>query len=112
MGEVYLARDSRLSRNVALKIIAPGSSDDALRRRRFEAEARAASSLNHPNIITVHDFGSIDGISYIVSELVEGESLRHLIHRGPLAIRKLLEFAVQWPTDLQRLTKPDLFIVI
>jgi serine/threonine protein kinase len=100
MGEVYLARDSRLSRNVALKIIAPGSSDDALRRRRFEAEARAASSLNHPNIITVHDFGSTDGISYIVSELVEGESLRNLIHRGPIPIRQLLELAVQMADGL------------
>jgi serine/threonine protein kinase len=100
MGEVYLARDSRLSRNVALKIIAPGSNDDASRRRRFEAEARAASSLNHPNIITVHDFGSTDGISYIVSELVEGESLRHLIHRGPIPIRQLLELAVQMADGL------------
>lgn len=100
MGEVYLARDSRLSRNVALKIIAPGSSDDAIRRRRFESEARAASSLNHPNIITVHDFGSLDGISYIVSELVEGESLRNLIHRGPIPIRQLLELAVQMADGL------------
>ena len=100
MGEVYLARDSRLSRHVALKIIAPGSSDDALRRRRFEAEARAASSLNHPNIITVHDFGSVDGISYIVSELVEGESLRNLIHRGSIPIRQLLELAVQMADGL------------
>jgi serine/threonine protein kinase len=100
MGEVYLARDSRLSRNVALKIIAPGSSDDAIRRRRFEAEARAASSLNHPNIITVHDFGSMDGISYIVSELVEGESFRNLIHRGPIPMRQLLELAVQMADGL------------
>lgn len=95
MGEVYLAHDSRLDRNVALKVISPASSNDVTRRRRFTAEARAASSLNHPNIITVHDFGSADGISYIVSELIEGESLRNLIQRGPIPIRELLEIAIQ-----------------
>ncbi len=101
MGEVYVARDERLNRNVALKIITSGSSDDVARQRRFTVEARAASSLNHPNIITVHDFGSADGISYIVSELVDGESLRHLIKRGPLPIRKLLEIGVQIADGLE-----------
>jgi serine/threonine protein kinase len=95
MGEVYRARDSRLDREVALKIITPEAADDPTRQRRFEREARAASSLNHPNILTVHDFGSDSGISYIVSELLEGESLRQVIDRGPLAIRKLLDICVQ-----------------
>lgn len=95
MGEVYIARDTRLNRNVALKIIASGSSDDALRQRRFTVEARAASALNHPHIITVHDFGSADGISYIVSELIDGESLRDIIKRGPLPAKRMLEVAVQ-----------------
>src|SRR5438477_9271868 len=95
MGEVYRARDSRLDREVALKIISPEAADDPNRQRRFEREARAASSLNHPNILTVHDFGSDCGISYIVSELLEGESLRQVIDRGPIPVRRLLDISVQ-----------------
>ena len=95
MGEVYVARDSRLSRNVALKILPSGLPTDATRRRRFVQEARSASALNHPNIVTIHDFGTVDGISYIVSELVDGESLRTLIQREPLPIGKLLDLATQ-----------------
>jgi serine/threonine protein kinase/Tol biopolymer transport system component len=95
MGEVYLARDSRLNRNVALKIISSESTNDETRRRRFTQEARSASALNHPNIVTIHDFGTVDGISYIVSELVDGESLRTLIRRGPLAMRELLDITIQ-----------------
>ena len=101
MGEVYIAHDARLNRNVALKIITAGSSADATRQRRFTVEARAASALNHPNIITVHDFGSSDGISYIVSELVDGNSLRSIINRGPLPVRELLEIAVQIADGLE-----------
>jgi serine/threonine protein kinase len=94
MGEVFVARDSRLSRNVAIKIISDETSDPG-RRKRFIQEARSASALNHPNIVTVHDFGTADGISYIVSELVEGESLRTVLRRGSLSFRKLLDLAVQ-----------------
>jgi Serine/threonine protein kinase len=95
MGEVYRARDSRLDRDVALKIIPHEASGDAARQKRFEREAKAVSALNHPNILTVHDIGSQDGISYIVSELVDGESLRKLLQRGPLSMRKLLDLAIQ-----------------
>ena len=95
MGEVYVAHDSRLSRNVALKILPSGMPTDAIRRKRFIQEARSASSLNHPNIVTIHDFGTVDGISYIVSELVDGEPLRTLIQQGPLPIGKLLDLAIQ-----------------
>ena len=95
MGQVYLARDSRLNRNVAIKVITAESGADEVKRRRFTQEARAASSLNHPNIVTVHDFGTEDGMSYIVSELVEGESLRAIIKRGPLALGQLVEVAIQ-----------------
>jgi serine/threonine protein kinase len=95
MGQVYLARDSRLNRNVAIKVITAESGADEAKRRRFAQEARAASSLNHPNIVTVHDFGTDDGVSYIVSELVEGESLRAIIKRGSLALRQLVEIAIQ-----------------
>jgi eukaryotic-like serine/threonine-protein kinase len=95
MGDVYLARDSRLSRNVAMKVISDANGADAARRRRFVQEARAASALNHPNIVTIHDFGSSDGISYIISELVEGESLREVIKRGPVPLQRLLAIATQ-----------------
>src|SRR5690349_23227387 len=95
MGEVYVARDSRLSRNVALKILPSGLPTDATRKRRFIQEARSASALNHPNIVTIHDFGTVDGISYIVSEVVDGESLRVFIQQGPFPMGRLLNLAVQ-----------------
>jgi eukaryotic-like serine/threonine-protein kinase len=95
MGEVYLARDSRLSRQVAIKTISAESEADPERRSRFVQEARAASSLNHPNIVTIHDFGTENGISYIVTELIDGESLRTMIDRGALPMRRLLDIAIQ-----------------
>ena len=94
MGDVYRARDSRLSRNVAIKVISEAEVDEG-RRRRFVQEARAASALNHPNIVTIHDFGTENGLSYIVAELVEGESLRSLINRGAVPLRELLDIAIQ-----------------
>jgi Tol biopolymer transport system component len=95
MGEVYRARDSRLGRDVALKILPAEFAGNADRRRRFEQESRAASALSHPNIVAVYDVGDQDGVSYIVSELVEGESLRDLIDRGPVPLRKAIEIAAQ-----------------
>ena len=95
MGDVYRARDTRLNRVVALKTLPPEVADDPRRRQRFESEARAASALSHPNIVTVHDVGNEDGIAFLVSELVEGESLRALLARGPLRPRQALEIAVQ-----------------
>src|SRR5271170_4472940 len=94
MGEVYRARDSRLNRDVAIKVLRDdGVSADL--RSRFEREARAVAALNHPNIIAVHDFGIEDGQQYIVSELLEGESLRSLLHGKPLPVRKLIDIAAQ-----------------
>jgi Tol biopolymer transport system component len=95
MGEVYRARDTRLGRDVALKVLPAGVADDPSRGARFEQEARSASALNHPNIIAVYDLGAGDGVAYIVTELVEGESLRALFNRGPVAVRKLLDIGVQ-----------------
>jgi serine/threonine protein kinase/Tol biopolymer transport system component len=95
MGEVYRAHDTRLQRDVAVKILPADSADDPERVRRFEKEARAVSALNHPNILTVHDFGADSGIQYIVSELLEGESLRKLLAQGPLSRRQILDIAVQ-----------------
>jgi eukaryotic-like serine/threonine-protein kinase len=93
MGEVHRARDTRLGREVAIKTLPPGLSDQPERLRRFETEARAASLLSHPNILTVHDIGTADGQPYIVSELLEGENLRERLTRGPLPPRKSVEIA-------------------
>jgi len=80
MGEVYLAFESRLNRRVALKILPPEFVADAERVARFEREARAVSALNHPNLVTIHDLGSLDGLHYIAMEYVEGRTLRELLN--------------------------------
>jgi Tol biopolymer transport system component len=95
MGEVYRARDSRLKREVALKILPAEFAKDSSRRARFEQEAHAAAALNHPNIVALFDIGEHGDIAYIVTELVSGETLSSLIERGPINIRKLLDIAVQ-----------------
>src|SRR5437667_8848647 len=85
MGEVYLARDPQLGRDVAVKVLPSTYSDDAERLHRFEQEACAASALNHPNILSIYDIGTHDGSPYVVSELLEGESLKKRLGDGPLA---------------------------
>jgi serine/threonine protein kinase/Tol biopolymer transport system component len=95
MGEVYRARDPRLAREVALKILPASFSSDRERLRRFERESRAASALSHPSIVTVYDVGSEGETSYIVMELVQGRTLRELLLSGPLPLRKLLPVAAQ-----------------
>ncbi len=95
MGEVYRARDTRLNRTVALKILPSQVAADPSRRQRFEQEARAASALNHPNIVSVYDIGEQAGLAYIVSELIEGESLREVLQRGPLPISRVIDVAGQ-----------------
>ncbi len=95
MGEVYLAHDARLDRNVAVKLLPPDFASDEDRLRRFEQEAKATSALNHPNILTVHDIGEHDGNPYIVSELLEGEELRERLDEGPIPLRKVTEYAQQ-----------------
>jgi Tol biopolymer transport system component len=95
MGQVWRAKDARLNRSVAVKVLPPDVAGDTVRRERFEQEARALGALNHPNIVAVYDIGQSDGQAYIVSELVEGESLRAAIERGPITGRKLLDIATQ-----------------
>ena len=95
MGEVYRARDSRLDRDIAIKLIPEALAGDANRVRRFEQEARAAGQLNHPNILSVYDVGVDSGRPYIVSELLEGRSLRDTLRDGPLPWRKAVFFARQ-----------------
>ncbi len=95
MGEVYLARDERLGRDVAVKVLPADFAGDADRLRRFEQESRAAGMLNHPNILTVYDTGKHDGSAFIVTELLEGEELREHLDDGALPARKAVDFARQ-----------------
>jgi serine/threonine protein kinase/Tol biopolymer transport system component len=95
MGEVYRARDSRLGRDVAIKVLPASSSADADRLQRFEQEARAAAALNHPNILALYDIGHADGGPYLVTELLAGETLRASLEGGALPARKAIEQAVQ-----------------
>ncbi|HET7452229.1 MAG TPA: serine/threonine-protein kinase, partial [Thermoanaerobaculia bacterium] len=95
MGEVYKARDSRLGREVAVKVLPPDFASDTQRRSRFEQEARAASALNHPNIVTVHDVGASDGHLWVAMELVDGKSLRAILESGRLAVSRCLDFGTQ-----------------
>jgi eukaryotic-like serine/threonine-protein kinase len=95
MGEVYRARDATLGRDVAVKVLPAALSEDADRLRRFQQEAQAAAALNHPNILTIYHVGQHNGTPYIVSELLDGESLRQRIQAGPLPVRKAIDYGIQ-----------------
>src|SRR5262245_20941890 len=95
MGEVYRARDPRLGREVAIKVLPASFSQDADRLRRFEQEAKAAGILNHPNITAVYDIGTHDDAPYVVQELLEGETLRSLLAGGRLPQRRAIDYALQ-----------------
>src|ERR1700757_2546055 len=95
MGEVYRARDTRLDREVAIKVLPESFARDADRLRRFEQEARTVAALNHPNILGVYDIGEHDGSPYIVCELLEGETLREKMREGAMSQRRVLEYAAQ-----------------
>ena len=95
MGEVYRARDTRLGRDVAVKVLPAAVAADPERLRRFEQEARAAGQLNHPNILVLLDVGDHQGVHYVVSELLEGETLRERLGAEPLPVRKALDYALQ-----------------
>jgi Tol biopolymer transport system component len=95
MGEVYRARDTRLDRTVAIKILPAQFSADAVRKQRFEREAKTISSLNHPNICVLHDVGSQDGVDYLVMECVEGETLATHLEKGPLPLEQVLKYGAQ-----------------
>ena len=102
MGVVYKARDTRLNRSVAIKVLPPDQVSDPERKRRFIQEARAASALNHPNIITIHDIGSEGGIDFIVMEYVEGKTLDQLIPRKGMRLNEALKLAVQMADALAK----------
>src|ERR1700731_4666553 len=95
MGEVYRARDTRLERTVAIKILSAQLSSDPIRKQRFEREAKTISSLNHPHICVLHDVGQHDGIDYLVMECVEGETLAKRLEKGPLPLEQVLKFGAQ-----------------
>jgi len=95
MGEVYRARDPRLRRDVAIKVLPSLVSDDPDRLQRFEQEARAAASLNHPNILAIFQMGTYEGAPYLVSELLDGGTLREQLLRGPMPVRRAIDYSVQ-----------------
>jgi serine/threonine protein kinase len=95
MGDVYRARDPRLARDVAIKVLPSTFAQDPDRLQRFEQEARAAGMLNHPNILSIFDIGSMEGSTYLVTEYLEGETLREKLRTGPLSLRKAMDSAVQ-----------------
>jgi serine/threonine protein kinase len=102
MGEVYRARDARLGRDVAIKVLPTGLASTPEARARFEREAKTISQLNHPHICTLHDVGSQDGVDYLVLELVDGETLGERLKRGPLATPELLRIGAQVADALAR----------
>ena len=94
MGEVYRAHDTRLDREVAIKVLPESLTSDPDRLRRFEQEARAAAALNHPNILAVYQMATHDGVSYMVTELLDGETLRERLRHGPVPLRKAIDYAI------------------
>jgi serine/threonine protein kinase len=100
MGDVYRARDPHLHRDVAIKVLPTAFSRDPDRRRRFEREARTAASLNHPNVVAVYDAGIHDGVAFIVTELLDGVTLRHEMNGRALAVRKAVDYAMQIASGL------------
>ncbi len=100
MGEVYRARDTRLDRTVAIKILPATFAGDADRLSRFEHEARLLSTVNHPNLMAIHDVGAQDGVHYLVSEFLEGQTLREKMNAGPLSQRRVIEYALEMAKGL------------
>src|SRR6266498_2961361 len=95
MGEVYKAKDTRLDRHVAIKVLPTTFAHDADWLARFEREAKSVAALSHPNILSIFDFGAHAGRAYAVMELLDGETLRERLTRGPLTVRKTTECAIQ-----------------
>src|SRR6266850_7780676 len=102
MGEVYRAKDTRLDRTVAIKILPAHLSSDPLSKQRFEREAKTISSLNHPHICVLYDVGSQDGVEYLVMECVEGETLTQRLEKGPMPLEQVLKFGAQTADGLDK----------
>src|SRR2546426_10349355 len=95
MGEVYRARDAKLDRDVAIKVLPASVANDADALSRFEREAKAVGGLSHPNILAIHDFGRHEGVVYAVTELLEGETLRGRLDAGPVSQRQAIDYGLQ-----------------
>src|ERR1700724_3832597 len=102
MGEVYRARDTRLDRTVAIKILPAQLSSDRVRKQRFDREAKTISSLNHPHICVLHDVGHQDGIVYLVMECIEGETLAKRLEKGPMPLEQILKYGMQLADALDK----------
>jgi len=102
MGEVYKARDTRLDRTVAVKILPSHLSENREAKQRFDREARTISSLNHPNICTLHDVGEQDGVDYLVMEYLEGETLADRLRKGPLPVDQVLKYGIEICEGLEK----------
>ena len=106
--EVYRAEDSKLGRQVAIKFLPPEFAADERAKRRFLLEARAASALNHPNIVTIYSIEETEGIDFLVMEYIEGETLKSIIDRGPLPVAQLIEIgSYRLPMVLRQLMQQD-----
>src|SRR5437870_2264369 len=112
MGEVYRARYEKLNRDVAIKLLPTALADNSDRLQRFEQEAQAAGALNHPNILAVYDVGMHESAPYVVSELLEGETLRELLDEHAVSPRKAIDYAIQLAHGLAALTIKALSIAI
>jgi serine/threonine protein kinase len=100
MGEVYLARDPKINRDVAIKVLPAAFSENSERLRRFEQEAQAAGAINHPNILSIYDVDTYEGSPYVVSELLDGSNLREQLNSNGLPVRKSLDYALQIASGL------------
>jgi len=105
MGEVYRARDTRLGRDVAIKILPAHLSSNPEVKQRFEGEARAISSLNHPNICTLYDVGHQDGIDFLVMEFLDGETLANRLAKGPMPPEQVLKYGIEICEGLEKAHK-------
>ena len=112
MGEVYLAQDTKLDRKVALKILPPTLAEDKDKMNRFVREARLASALNHPNIITIHEIGEIDGVHFIATEYIEGETLTRQLERESPSLKSTLEIGLQVASALDVAHRAGIGILI
>src|SRR6201988_3358239 len=105
MGEVYRARDTRLDRTVAIKILSSQLSSNPEARQRFDREARSISSLSHPNVCQLYDVGLQDGTSYLVMEYLEGETLADRLRKGPLPLQQVLKYGIEIGAALEKHTR-------
>lgn len=105
MGEVYRARDTRLDRTVAIKVLPPHLSENSEAKLRFEREAKSISSLNHPHICTLYDVGSQEGVGFLVMEFLEGETLADRLIRGPLPLEQLIKYGIEICEGLEKAHK-------